>query len=58
MVGTWYPFRHSQITELTCHALAVAYHFPQARTILDIGGQDIKAIRIDNRGHVLGFSPE
>src|SRR5450759_186230 len=29
------PFRHTQITELTCHALAVAYHFPQARTILD-----------------------
>ena len=49
------PFRHSQITELTCHALAVAYHFPQARTILDIGGQDIKAIRIDDRGRVRAF---
>src|SRR6266516_3435771 len=49
------PFRHTQITELTCHALAVAYHFPQARTILDIGGQDIKAIRIDDRGRVRAF---
>jgi predicted CoA-substrate-specific enzyme activase len=49
------PFRHTQITELTCHALAVAYHFPQARTILDIGGQDIKAIRVDDRGRVRAF---
>lgn len=49
------PFRHTQITELTCHALATAYHFPQVRTILDIGGQDIKAIRIDERGRVRAF---
>lgn len=49
------PFRHTQITELTCHALATIYHFPSARTILDIGGQDIKAIRIDERGRVRAF---
>ncbi len=49
------PFRHTQITELTCHALATAYHFPQVRTILDIGGQDIKAIRTDERGRVRAF---
>jgi len=49
------PFRHTQITELTCHALAISYHFPQVRTILDIGGQDIKAIRIDERGRVRAF---
>ena len=49
------PFRHTQITELTCHALATASHFPQVRTILDIGGQDIKAIRIDERGRVRAF---
>jgi (R)-2-hydroxyacyl-CoA dehydratese activating ATPase len=49
------PFRHTQITELTCHAFATAYHFPQVRTILDIGGQDIKAIRIDERGRVRAF---
>src|SRR5215469_265369 len=48
-------FRHTQITELTCHALAIFYHFPQVRTILDIGGQDIKAIRIDDRGRVRAF---
>lgn len=49
------PFRHTQITELTCHALAMAYHFPNVRTILDIGGQDIKAIRIDEQGRVRAF---
>jgi len=49
------PFRHAQITELTCHALAISSHFPRVRTILDIGGQDIKAIRIDERGRVRAF---
>jgi (R)-2-hydroxyacyl-CoA dehydratese activating ATPase len=49
------PFRHTQITELTCHAVATGHHFPDVRTILDIGGQDIKAIRIDERGRVRAF---
>lgn len=49
------PFRHTQITELTCHAVATGYHLPSVRTILDIGGQDIKAIRIDERGRVRAF---
>lgn len=49
------PFRHTQITELTCHAIATSYHFPSVRTILDIGGQDIKAIRIDELGRVRAF---
>lgn len=49
------PFRHTQITELTCHAVATGYHFPSVRTILDIGGQDIKAIRIDDLGRVRAF---
>jgi (R)-2-hydroxyacyl-CoA dehydratese activating ATPase len=49
------PFRHTQITELTCHAVATSYHLPGVRTILDIGGQDIKAIRIDEHGRVRTF---
>lgn len=49
------PFRHTQITELTCHALAISHHFPSVRTILDIGGQDIKAIRLDERRRVRAF---
>lgn len=49
------PFRHAQITELTCHARAASHLFPSTRTILDIGGQDIKAIRIDEHGRVRAF---
>lgn len=49
------PFRHTQITELTCHAQATHHLFPGTRTILDVGGQDIKAIRIDENGRVRAF---
>lgn len=48
-------FRHAQITELTCHAQAASYLFPGTRTLLDIGGQDIKAIRLDEHGRVRAF---
>ncbi|HEX8739827.1 MAG TPA: acyl-CoA dehydratase activase [Casimicrobiaceae bacterium] len=49
------PFRHTQVTELTAHAQAAVQLFPDTRTILDIGGQDIKAIKIDARGRVKAF---
>src|SRR5512135_248548 len=49
------PFRNTQVTELTAHARAAVHLFPDTRTILDIGGQDIKAIRIDDRGRVRAF---
>jgi predicted CoA-substrate-specific enzyme activase len=49
------PFRHTQLTELTAHAHAAVHLFPGTRTILDIGGQDIKAIRVDEQGHVKAF---
>ncbi len=48
-------FRHTQITELTSHAHAAVHLFPNTRTILDIGGQDIKAIRVDGDGRVRTF---
>ncbi len=48
-------FRHAQLTELTAHARAAVHLFPGTRTILDIGGQDIKAIRVDAVGRVLAF---
>jgi predicted CoA-substrate-specific enzyme activase len=41
------PFADKQITEISCHARGVAHLFPSARTIIDIGGQDSKAIRIE-----------
>lgn len=48
-------FRHAQITELTAHAQAAVHLFPGTRTILDIGGQDIKAIKVDAQGRVKAF---
>jgi len=48
------PFADKQITEITCHAKGVASLFPTARTVIDIGGQDAKGIKISN-GKVLNF---
>jgi predicted CoA-substrate-specific enzyme activase len=49
------PFKDIQLTELTCHAWAAFHLFPSTRVILDIGGQDIKAIKIDGQGKVRAF---
>jgi (R)-2-hydroxyacyl-CoA dehydratese activating ATPase len=47
---------NEQISEITCHARGVAFECPHARTIIDIGGQDAKAISILNdRGEVGRF---
>lgn len=43
------------ITEITCHAKRAHYLNPNVRTIIDIGGQDIKAISIDEHGAVTNF---
>lgn len=48
-------FAQHTVTEITCIAKGVNYLFPQARTIIDIGGQDTKVIRIDERGRVTEF---
>lgn len=47
-------FADKTITEITCHAKGGAYLFPEVQTILDIGGQDSKVIRVD-QGKVLSF---
>ena len=49
------PFRDLAITELTCHARAAHGLFPDARTVLDVGGQTVKAIRMDGLGRVKAF---
>lgn len=49
------PMRDIQITELTCHGRGAAYLFPATRTVLDAGGQTVKAIKIDERGKVRAF---
>ena len=44
------------ITEIKCHARGIAELYPEVRTIIDIGGQDSKVIRIGERGQVLDFA--
>ena len=43
------------VSEITCQAQGVAYFFPRARTVIDIGGQDSKVIRLGEGGRVLDF---
>lgn len=43
------------ITEITCIAKGANYLFPEAKTVIDIGGQDTKVIRLDGKGRVLEF---
>jgi benzoyl-CoA reductase subunit A len=60
-VGTGYgrarlPFPKEQIrSEILCHGLGAHAMFPGTRTVLDIGGQDTKAIQVDDRGIVTSF---
>lgn len=49
------PFAHEDVTELSCHARGAQWLFPSARTVLDMGGQDCKAIRCDERGRLGDF---
>lgn len=60
-VGTGYgrqrlPFPEGQIkSEILCHGLGAHALFPRTRTVLDIGGQDTKAIQVDSNGIVTSF---
>jgi len=61
IVGTGYgrvnvPMANKAITEIACHAKGANYIWgPSVRTVLDVGGQDIKAIRCDETGRVTSF---
>ena len=48
------PFADKQITEISCHARGVAYLLPEARTVVDIGGQDSKGIKLKD-GRAVDF---
>jgi len=60
-VGTGYgratlPFPKDDIrSEILCHGLGAHAMFPNTRTVLDIGGQDTKAIQVDENGIVTSF---
>ncbi len=49
------PFSQKNISEISCHAKGVHWIFPAARTILDMGGQDCKAIRCNEKGKITQF---
>jgi predicted CoA-substrate-specific enzyme activase len=42
-------------TEIACHARGASFHFPGRITVVDIGGQDTKVIRLDDQGKRVGF---
>lgn len=48
-------YADSQISELSCHARGIHYLLPTVRTVIDIGGQDAKALRINDRGRLVAF---
>ena len=61
VIGTGYgrynvKFGREQVTEISCHARGAVTLFPGTRTVIDIGGQDTKAIRIGPEGNVLNFT--
>jgi (R)-2-hydroxyacyl-CoA dehydratese activating ATPase len=49
-------FARENRTEITCHASGAFHLFPSVRTIIDIGGQDSKAIKIDETGRIVNFA--
>jgi len=49
------PFANTNISEISCHARGAHWYFPSVRTILDMGGQDCKAINCDENGRVTNF---
>ena len=54
MIGTGYgrykvTFGNTQVTEISCHGRGAVHMFPGTRTVVDMGGQDTKAIRVSPR---------
>ncbi len=60
VVGTGYgrykiAFGNTQMTEISCHARGAHFLFPNTRTVIDMGGQDSKAISLGEGGEVRDF---
>ena len=49
-------FADTQFTEIACHAKGANFYFPEARGVIDIGGQDSKAISINAAGGLVDFA--
>ena len=60
VVGTGYgryrvTFGNAQVTEISCHGRGAVHMFPGTRTVIDMGGQDTKAIRVRPSGEIVDF---
>jgi predicted CoA-substrate-specific enzyme activase len=60
VVGTGYgryrvTFGNTQITEISCHGRGAVHMFPETQTVLDMGGQDTKAIHVGPSGEIRDF---
>jgi len=49
-------FANYEITEISCHARGANFFFPDVRTVIDIGGQDSKVIRVNEKGQAVRFA--
>jgi predicted CoA-substrate-specific enzyme activase len=60
VIGTGYgryrvTFGNSQVTEISCHGRGAVHLFPDTRTVVDMGGQDTKAISVNEKGEITDF---
>jgi predicted CoA-substrate-specific enzyme activase len=60
VIGTGYgryrvTFGNTQVTEISCHGRGAVHMYPNTKTVLDMGGQDTKAIRISDSGEIVDF---
>ena len=60
IIGTGYgryrvTFGNAQVTEISCHGRGAVHMFPETQTVLDMGGQDTKAIRVSPAGEIVDF---
>jgi (R)-2-hydroxyacyl-CoA dehydratese activating ATPase len=60
VVGTGYgrykvTFGNTQVTEISCHGRGAVHMFPNTRTVVDMGGQDTKAIKVAPSGEIVDF---
>jgi len=50
------PFANSSVSEISCHGKGAQWLAPAVRTVIDVGGQDCKAIRVDEGGKLVNFA--
>ncbi len=60
IIGTGYgryrvTFGNTQVTEISCHGRGAVHMFPETKTVVDMGGQDTKAIRVSPNGEINDF---